>query len=642
MNLFSHARVLLLVSLFLFQYLQSTAQLKLNEMVSSNITQLADEDGDYPDWVELLNTSQEAINFGEYTITDDLSDTLKWQFPSVTMAPGSYQVVFASGKDRSNPVNTWHTIIDKGDSFNYLIPDHEIGDGWKGTGFDDQSWLSGPSGFGYGDDDDATSTGVVMSLFVRKEFTVSNIEDLVQLVLHLDYDDGFIAYINGVEVARDNLGTPGEKVAYNAPADDYNHEAQMYQGLPPNKFEIHEWDNILRTGTNVLAIEVHNFSTSSSDLSCIPILSLGLKTTEDHPVSTHVNLPQSYLHTNFKIKAGGEAIYLFHQKELVDSIGAVRVPSDISYGRQPDGGWEWRYFQNPTPFASNGEMGVETLMTDSVSFSHLGGHYNQAFDLDLTIPDNDTGLIYYTTDGSVPDESSLLYEEPIHIHADAVIRARAIVEGQLSGPVITNTYVLGRTHSFPIVCLSTNPDNFWDYHTGIYVKGPNAEADNPHFGANFWQDWERPVHFEYYDKEGNKQIDQGAGVKIFGAYSRAHPQKSLSLFARKEYGDGAFSYRFFTSKDHDKYEALVLRNAGNSFWDTHFRDAFMTTAMKDIGLEYQAFQPTAVYINGEYWGVLNMREKVNEHFIADNTGAKSDSVNILEMDGATVHGENSR
>lgn len=642
MNLLSHARFLLFVSLFLFQSLQSTAQLKLNEMVSSNITRLADEDGDYPDWVELVNTFQDTINLGGYTFTDDLSDTVKWQFPSIDMAPGSFQVVFASGKDRSNPVSTWHTIIDKGDSFNYLIPDHEIGDGWKDTGFDDQSWLSGPSGFGYGDNDDATSTAMVMSLFVRKEFTVSNIEDLVQLVLHLDYDDGFIAYINGVEVARDNLGTPGEKVAYNAPADDYNHEAQMYQGLPPNKFEIHGWANILRTGTNVLAIEVHNYSSSSSDLSCIPILSLGLKTKEDFPVSSHVNLPQSYLHTNFQINAGGEAIYLFHQKELVDSIGAVLVPSDISYGRQPDGGSEWRYFQNPTPSAPNGEMGVTTLMTDSVHFSHLGGLYNQAFDLNLTIPDNDTGLIYYTTDGSVPDETSLLYGEPIHIHTDTVIRARAIVEGQLSGPVITNTYVLNRTHSFPVVCLSTNPDNFWDYHTGIYVKGPNAEANDPYFGANFWQDWERPVHFEYYDQYGNKQIDQGAGVKIFGAYSRAHPQKSLSLFARKEYGDGTFNYRFFTSKDHDKYEALVLRNSGNSFYDTHFRDAFMTTAMKDIGLEYQAFQPTAVYINGQYWGVLNMREKINEHFIADNTGAKSDNVNILEMDGETVYGENSR
>jgi len=155
-------------------------------------------------------------------------------------------------------------------------------------------------------------------------------------------------------------------------------------------------------------------------------------------------------------------------------------------------------------------------------------------------------------------------------------------------------------------------------------------------------DWEKPVHFEFYDKNNIKQIDQGAGVKIFGAWSRAHPLKSMALFARKEYGDGSFSYKFFNNRKNDKFEALVLRNAGNDFYQAHLRDGFMGHVMEPLNIESQGFQPTVVYINGEYWGVLNLREKINEHFISDHTYIRADSVNILQNNGDIVQGTNTK
>ncbi|TLX76920.1 T9SS type A sorting domain-containing protein [Labilibacter sediminis] len=627
-----------------FAFIHSTihSQVKINEFVSSNISQLTDEDGEYPDWVEFYNSSDHSIDLGDYSFTDDLSDTTKWNFPPIDMPPGSFQLVFASGKNRKQTVNSWQTIIDKGDVVRYLIPSGNVDEAWKNTGFDDQSWQEGATGIGYGDDDDVTITNAVISVFVRKEFTIENLNSIEQLVLHMDYDDGFVAYINGIEIARDNLGTPGGVVAYNATADNYDHEARLYQGMEPNEFEVHDWSNILKQGVNVLSIQVHNHSISSSDLSCIPFLSVGLNTIGEYPVSDFVGLPTSYLHANFKINAGGEALYLFNNKVLVDSVGATKLPSDISFGRQPDGGNNWLYFENPTPFATNSMQGVSTVSSDSVAFSYTGGKYSNSLSLELYIKGNVIGDIYYTLDGSVPDEESLLYNLPIPISTDAVVRAKAMVSGKLSGPVITNTYILQLTHSLPVVCLSTDPDNLFDYHTGIYEMGPNAENNIPHFGANFWEDWEKPVHFEYYDKQGVKQIDHGAGVKIFGAWSRANPQKSLALFARKEYGDGSFNYKFFDQKVNDKFESIVLRNAGTDFYYTFFRDAFMTRIMKPIGLEYQGFQPAVVYINGQYWGMLNMREKINEHFISDNTQVKPDSVNILENNASLVFGEGSR
>ncbi|WP_430816473.1 CotH kinase family protein [Carboxylicivirga sp. RSCT41] len=616
------------------------AQVKFNEILSSNIYGLCDEDGDFHDWIEIINASGDSINLGDYFLSDNISDSAKWQFPEMKLASNDYQLVFASGKDRKVMVKGWNTIINKGDEWRYKVPNAAVDDAWKNSDFDDSQWLKGKSGFGYGDDDDETLLQGVMSVFVRRSFHIAKLDEVVQMVLHLDYDDGFVAYINGVEIARDRLGNAGSYVSYNQAADDYNHEAQMYQGLPPNQFEILNWKDFVHEGDNVLAIQVHNHSTSSSDLSCIPYLSVGLKSGDTFNASSDLGLPSSYLHANFKIKADGESLYLFHHKELADSVTSIRLMADISYGRSPQQNDEWLFYAVPTPGGANGDDGAGELFTDSVSFSVPGGIYAMAQQIELLVPGDNTGEIYYTTDGTIPDKESTLYQQALDITDVSVIKARAYIAGHLPGPVTTHSYIIGKVHDMPVVSLSTEPGNLWDYQTGIYEMGPNASSDNPHFGANFWQDWERPVNFEYYDKEGNACINQGAGIKIFGAWSRAHPQKSFALFARKEYGDGSFSYRFFDKRSNDKYEALVLRNSGNAFYGTHLHDAFMTDLMHGSDIEMQAFQPTAVYINGAYWGVMNLREKVNEHFISDNTGADADEVNILEKNGDIVNGNN--
>jgi len=618
------------------------SQIKINEFVSSNVTGQTDDDGDFPDWIELVNTSSSPINLLGYSLTDDLSDTLKWQLPSTQLSGQSHMLIFASGKNRTDLVTEWYTVIDQGDNLQYLVPSQQPEANWNSLDFDDSSWSSGPSGIGYGDNDDATVIETTMSVFFRKKFTVDNIANVAQVVLNMDFDDGFVAYINGYEIARENLGTPGTIVAYDQAADTYDHEAQMYQGLPPNEFPLLNWESILQEGENVLAIQVNNYNLTSSDITCIPFLSLGLKTSQGHTASEVLDLPTSYLHTNFKIKADGESIYLFNNKSFVDSVGATRLNADISYGRVTDGNSQWVYFDTPTPSASNAGNYSTTLTTDSVKFSVDGGKHNSSVSLTLSNPNNASSTIYYTTDGSIPTTSSNLYSSAVSVSTTTVVRARVIDTGKLAGPVVSNTYIIGQSHDLPVICLSTNPDNLWDYYTGIYVKGPNAQPSNPYFGANFWMDWEKPVHFEYYDTNNVKQIDQGAGVKIYGAWTRALPQKSMALFARKEYGDGSFSYKFFESRDNDKFEALILRNSGNDFSSTHFRDGVVNHTMKPLQIEGQAFQPTVVYINGEYFGILNLREKINEHFISDNTYIKSDSVNILEMNGEVVNGTNDK
>ncbi|MCB8998891.1 MAG: CotH kinase family protein [Bacteroidales bacterium] len=191
-----------------------------------------------------------------------------------------------------------------------------------------------------------------------------------------------------------------------------------------------------------------------------------------------------------------------------------------------------------------------------------------------------------------------------------------------------------------MVCLSTDPLNLWDNDSGIYVMGPNASPDSPFFGANFWQDWERPANMEVYDINGIKQVDQGVGIRIYGSYSRANAQKSLAVYARSEYGKGSFDYSFFKDKPITSYESIVLRNSGNDWNGSVMRDGIASELVKGMDVERQAFQPSIVYINGAYWGILNMREKINSYFIAENHFVDPAKVNILEGNGTVTEGSN--
>ena len=221
----------------------------------------------------------------------------------LTVNPGEYLIVFASGKDRRDvPVN-WNTLVSQGDDWKYLVPTAEPTTNWRLAGFDDASWKTGKSGFGQGDNDDATVVAVPRSIFLRKKINITNAASVRQLVLHMDYDDGFVAYLNGVEIAREQMLGKGALPRFDETASG-QHEALMYQNLAPEKFLVSNHSAILKSGENILAIQVHNVNTSSSDLSAIPFLSVE---TIEKPANPRIvellNLGKNELHTNFKISA---------------------------------------------------------------------------------------------------------------------------------------------------------------------------------------------------------------------------------------------------------------------------------------------------------------------------------------------------
>ena len=584
----------------------------INEASSSN-SSFEDEDGDSPDWFELYNSDTTAIDLTGWSITDDILEPAKWVFPNIQLAAGTYLRVWASDKDRAAK-GTYRTLVNRGDNFRFLLPQSTPNRSWTSLDYDDSSWQQGNSGFGYGDGDDATLVPAgTPSVYTRIVFTIEDLDLVNNLFLDMDFDDGFIAHINGVEVARSNMleSTP----SFNSTAI-VDREATIYQSGTPQRFEITEFRSLLNSGDNVLAIQVHNISSSSSDLSLIPYLSAYYQGTTNDGVSppTILAFQDASLHTNFKISSDGEALTLFDSSgNQVDQLDVSGLIADKSIGRSSADN-SLVFYDAPTPGDENSSQEYTGIILSQVEFSHSGGEFNGS---SISLGGAGAGeVIRYTLDATIPNRFSPIYSSPISIDENTVVRAKVFRNNHIPSRTDSRTYITSNSHSLPIVTLVTEPDNLFDEEEGIYVYGPeeNYEDALPYFGANFWQDWEKDVHLSFYEPNGELGIALDAGLKIYGAWSRANDQRSFSIFARSRYGYRNLEYPLFPSLDYDRFEAIILRNSGNDWMRTNFRDAMMTSLMDGSGLETQAYRPVAVYLNGEYWGFYNLRKKLMSIF----------------------------
>lgn len=178
-------------------------------------------------------------------------------------------------------VDHWETAVYETDIWRYLLPSNAVSNTWNTIGFNDASWSTGPGGFGYGDGDDNTSFSTTISCYQRKTFTITDLSAIDQAIFNIDYDDAFVAYLNGVEITRDNISSTGQP-SWDQTSDGL-HEAQMYQGGYPFQFVISPsfLTSNLVSGTNVLCVQTHNQSNSSSDMSSRVFLSLGINNTSN-------------------------------------------------------------------------------------------------------------------------------------------------------------------------------------------------------------------------------------------------------------------------------------------------------------------------------------------------------------------------
>ena len=183
----------------------------------------------------------------------------------------------------------------------------------------------------------------------------------------------------------------------------------------------------------------------------------------------------------------------------------------------------------------------------------------------------------------------------------------------------------------PIISLVTDIDNLFDFNKGIYAKGINYNTDNPAWTGNYFQKgelWERPVHIEYFEKNGNLGFSQNAGMRIHGGKTRQGAQKSFKLYARDDYGKKYFDYSLMPHRPHNKYKRFLLQTTFGSWGKAIITDVLSHEIAKDIGLDYLDYRPVVVFINGEYWGIQTIRDKIDERYIAYSNNLNKDSVEI--------------
>lgn len=648
---------------------------RLSEVMSSDNTAFADEDGAFEDWVELVNAGDAEAPLEGWGLTDDAADEpLKWTFPAITLKTNEHLVVWASGKDRRPPrkssegpfiiapSNTVWRYRDNG-----LAPEA----GWNGTNFNAAAWAAGEAMLGYGFPKVKTTVGFGVSTnkypatYFRQTFVspVSTNDTHGSGILKLWVDDGAIIYLNGQEILRVRMpaGTVNEKTWAAALASS-NGGWESFE-VPVTA---------LLRGTNVLAAEVHQVNASSSDLALWAELSVRL----------------SQLHANFKISAGNENVTLSAPDgTAADTAPALSVLRDASYGRAAaDPGGAWLMFPFPTPGAANGAAGYAGLL-EQPGFTVSPGFYATPVTVALTNADP-AAQIYYTLDGSTPTNAvtstcflystpltfedrsslsnriSLIRTNPIEMTNNTqygwvapagltpkctVVRAMAYRTGFFSPRGAAGTWLIGGAplqHTLKVFSLMSDDAHLFGDPFGLFVPGDIYKAlgwNNHYVGlpnANYFQRgdaWERPMYVQLFETDRTLALSQLMGLRNHGAWSRGAAQKTLLLYAREEYGDSQAKVAFFPNQTDRDFKRVILHNSGNDWSSTGFRDAMTQQIFRPYArCDTQDYEPAVTYVNGEYWGLENIREHYSKYFFERHYGVDPDNLDFLK---ATVGSE---
>ena len=275
---------------------------------------------------------------------------------------------------------------------------------------------------------------------------------------------------------------------------------------------------------------------------------------------------------------------------------------------------------------------------DSIIVSHQSGFYDSFF----LKADSNYGDLVYEINGKEARPSSKKWKDSIKISETKVISLGLKLDNKI---VFKRSflYLINYKSTFPILSISTNPDNLYDPYKGIYVRGAKSYMDtvnNRWANANFLKKWERQSKIIYIDTNGDEVINQNAGLRIFGGMTRFRNEKSLRIIARNIYGKKRFSFPFFKYRDNDKYKHLVIRNSGGDAYKTRFKDVLSTQLSKNLDIDIQEFQPVNLFVNGKLWGVYNLRERIGQHYLKYNFNADIDSLNLLQGRFTEDHGSN--
>lgn len=327
------------------------------------------------------------------------------------------------------------------------------------------------------------------------------------------------------------------------------------------------------------------------------------------------------LHTDFRVDSGKAEIYLFDAEEnVIDQISFKKMPApDVAYGRETDNSATWGYMLTPTPGESNTGGITETILPQPV-FSQAGGVKTKALSLTISLPYEDLPddvKLCVTTNGSEPtlaDAVNVPYV--MNIEETTVVRATLVSAEAVSVKPLTHSYIFHpRQTDLPIVSIVTENDYFYAEGTGLFTVPID---DN----QNIKTDYRRPINIELFESDAPEAVFNQIGeTRLQGGYTRRYEQRSLAVYANKRFGTKRYEAAMWNDKPEvEKSKSFLLRNGGNDFHKARIRDAFIQTlfGLNVENLDWQAYEPCICYINGEYRGIYDIRERTNEDWVEAN------------------------
>ncbi len=329
------------------------------------------------------------------------------------------------------------------------------------------------------------------------------------------------------------------------------------------------------------------------------------------------DIKKQALHTNFSLNEKGETLILSNSSGIeIDKVLFKKQKRDISITSLN----EVNYYMNPTPNSKNREAINALYKSDKPTFDKESGFYSGTQKIILS--QKNGADIYYTTDGSTPTRESNKYITPISITKTTVIRAKAFEGNKFLSSVVNHTFLIDEDVHLPVVSVAIDEKYLFDGEIGIYTEGNNL---------NYMQNWSRPGSVEYI-KDGKSQFSKNVGIKIHGNNTRAYPQKSLAIYSKEKYESKSINYPLFDDKPFIKeVKSFVLRSGGTDWPYAIIKDGIAHSIVKDtMDIDIQAFQSTVVFINGKYWGIHNIREKMNADYLeANHPNVDSKKVDLI-------------
>lgn len=561
-------------------YSEDTGELIINEFMARNKGNFRNKDGVYTGFIEFKNVSDHNVDLGQYTLGDSIAVPFRHTLEDITLAPGAIYSLYLGNEELG-------TENYAGFNFDGTSGVIVLSKGGKIVQSMEYQNLPNGKALVREDEDEYIQSGVVSP---GQDNTPEGIE----------------------KFQKEYLTNPNDLMISEVMSDN-----QQY--LKQNGGKYYDWIEIKNNSDHDINLSEYCFGKSLNSLATYQLPDVVLKAGEYRVFMASGNTDlsnKSYKHLPFKIGTG-DAIYLSKNGEVIDSIYVVELSYGYSYGRGENDGFF--YMSKPTPKEANNSG--KRYKNAQVEFSTEAGVYNNVKNVKVELKGE--GTIYYTTDGSIPTNKSKKYTGPITLKKTTVIKARSYQSGALSSTYTVASYIINENHTVPVVSVSMKPGDFTYVNNNAGTRGIEKQA-----------------YAELFEEDGSFSVP--CSFACFGGNTRFTAKKSYALRFGAEWGASNLKYQVFKNRDNSIYKALVLRSGSTDWTEAYMRDILGTSLVDDYtDVDTQAYKIVVVYINGKYWGLYNLREKINKQFIAEHYNVDPGSVNLARIDGKVSAGSNS-